>query len=177
MNPTRPSLENSSQLRQTLDRFEQAWQTGSPPAIEDFLPAPQSLDAPARRQLLEELVKLDLEYRWRRGPDGRLKENDRFRLEVYVARFPQLGPVNRLPVGLIGEEYLVRQAWGDRPAQAEYLARFGSRPDLQQALSRIDRELASESADGPGVPAPNAAVFTRRPPTVLGLPSGVLLAG
>jgi eukaryotic-like serine/threonine-protein kinase len=42
------------------DRFERAWQAGGRPKIEDYLVAH---DAPEYRVLLEELIRLDVEYR------------------------------------------------------------------------------------------------------------------
>jgi serine/threonine protein kinase len=132
-----------------LEEFETAWRQGSSPAIADFLPA----DADARRPMLEDLIKLDLEYRWRRGP----AEATPWRLEDYVARHPELGPVDRLPGELIGEEYLARHRWGDRPGQAEYLARFPKQAAVLPGIfEAIDAELQSEfagkrrAAPGPG---------------------------
>jgi hypothetical protein len=124
-------------LEPLLERFELAWREGAPPAIEEFVPA----GLPGRRRLLHELVKIDLEYRWRRpGPD-------RPRLEDYAGRLPRLGPPQRLPVELIGEEYRVRQRWGDRPGHAEYAGRFPRHgPALRAALARIDAELRAELA-------------------------------
>src|SRR5882757_9932460 len=103
-----------------LEQFEQAWQQGQPPALADFLPSKagkRPADDAARRSLLMELVKIDLEYRWR-SPER--KTNPRlsgislpFRplLEDYVKRFPEMGTVQALPIELIGEEYRVRQRW------------------------------------------------------------------
>jgi hypothetical protein len=42
-----------------LRQFEDRWQAGPPPRIEDFLPA----DGAARSRLLIELIHLDFEYR------------------------------------------------------------------------------------------------------------------
>ena len=49
------------ELDRQVDRFESAWQGRTPPEIEAFLPAGR-----AARPLLYELIKIDLEYRWRR---------------------------------------------------------------------------------------------------------------
>src|SRR5262245_56521632 len=130
-----------------LLRFDQAWQQGTPPSIEQFL----GFFPPAagRRPFLEELVMIDLEYRWRLGelgivaPSGLIRE--RPRLEDYVAHYAELGGLAQLALELIGTEYRVRRRWGDRPGAAEYAARFprhGARlPDL---LRQIDAELAAE---------------------------------
>ena len=41
-----------------------------------------------------------------------------------MALFPELGPFDQLALALIGQEYKVRQCWGDRPSHADYAARF-----------------------------------------------------
>jgi tRNA A-37 threonylcarbamoyl transferase component Bud32 len=150
-----PSSGESDDLDRPLERFELAWQSGTVPAIEDFVPAVRK----GRRRLLQELVKIDLEYRWRRTP-SQIPPGDmwpaRPLLEDYVARLERLGPLSRLPIELIGEEYRVRQRWGDRPDHAEYRRRFPPRADaLLAELARIDDELNEEQAtrcdrtDGP----------------------------
>jgi tRNA A-37 threonylcarbamoyl transferase component Bud32 len=124
-----------------LDRFEAAWQRGTPPVIAGFLPVS---DAP-RRDLLLELVKIDLEYRWRRD-DGRAARNGPF-LEAYIDQLPELGRLSRLDIDLIGEEYRVRQRWGDQPGHDEYARRFPRQgPRLGAFLKQIDDELKSELA-------------------------------
>src|SRR5207245_2179681 len=106
-------------LEEALQRFEDAWRGGEPPRLDQFLPkAPADARASggaARQELLAELIKIDLEYRWQRGPAA-----ERPRLENYLGQFPELGPVDRLAPDLIGEEYRVRQRWGDRPGHADY---------------------------------------------------------
>ncbi|MFL5244180.1 MAG: serine/threonine-protein kinase [Gemmataceae bacterium] len=136
-----------------LEQFEQAWLQGPPPALADFLPSKAGKrppDAAARRSVLMELVKIDLEYRWR-SPE--LKANPRPSgislpflplLEDYVKRFPEMGTVQALPIELIGEEYRVRQRWGDRPKHGDYSDRFPRHSRLFILLARIDAELQSE---------------------------------
>jgi serine/threonine-protein kinase len=73
------------------DQFESAWKGESPPSIADFL-GPAAGDR--RHWLLQELVKIDLEYRWEAG--------DRRRLEDYVKDYPDsLGPGGTLPDQLV----------------------------------------------------------------------------
>lgn len=74
---------------QVADRFEAAWRSGSPPDLADFLEG--ASDEP-RRQLLVELVKIDLEHRWRLG--------DHRSLEAYRSQFPELGPDKNLDLFL-----------------------------------------------------------------------------
>jgi serine/threonine protein kinase/WD40 repeat protein len=138
--PSHPS--GRCNARKLLDQFEEAWQQGMELRIEDVLAqTPASGDNGTRRELLEELIKIDLEYRWRRKCTG-VKP---LKLEDYVGRFPELGPLDRLPTPLIAQEYEARQSWGDRPDHAEYAARFPRQAaKLGQILPEIDADLAVE---------------------------------
>jgi serine/threonine protein kinase/Tfp pilus assembly protein PilF len=178
----KPVPRDSPPLERLVDDFEEAWQGGSVPFLSDFLP-PLSADGSvpderARRQLLEELIKVDLEYRWRRARamlestpvDTRSEEAEtrspanpgglprRPLLEDYVARFSELGSLRELSVELIGEEYRVRRQWGDRPDHTEYLTRFTEHGvPLKDAFARIDTEMAAELQEGKGL------ILTNRP--------------
>ena len=63
-----------------VQRFEEAWQKGGTPAIEDFLPK----DGPLRLAVLKELVHVDIERRIQAG--------EAVRLEDYLQRFSELPP-------------------------------------------------------------------------------------
>ena len=77
-------------------------------------------------------------------------------MEGYAAKFPELGPLDELPLELIGEEYRVRRRWGDRPTHAEFLSRFQARREtIRGELLRIDRELADESAEPRAIAPPS----------------------
>jgi serine/threonine-protein kinase len=149
----------SSEISEVLDRFEEAWQSGAPPRLDQFLSgtaADGKEDAAARRQVLVELVKIDLDNRWRRatvaatvGPAPTPQDTlpERPYLDDYLERFPELGPREQLPLDLIQEEYRARHCWGDRPGHGEYCARFATHgPGLEQALAAIDSQLAEEFA-------------------------------
>jgi serine/threonine protein kinase len=128
-----------------LDRFDEAWQNGTPPRIEEFVA--QLGGSAASRQFLEDLVTIDLEYRWRQPPAGGAGLRPRF--EDYVKQFPQLGRLEDLSCQLIGAEYRVRRRWGDKPEHAEYLKRFPHQGGkLQQTLNEIDVDLADENKGG-----------------------------
>lgn len=137
-----------------LDRFEEAW-LDTPPADLDCFAAEAERCGEAR-PLLEELVKIDLEYRWR-GPETSSpaavrtgnshtapNETDSAppRLEEYLARFSQLQPT----LDLIAEEYRVRCRWGDNPSPSEYVRRF---PEFNGAIptrfQQVEKELRNES--------------------------------
>jgi serine/threonine protein kinase len=136
-----PPKQTPGSLRDRLRQFEDAWQSGTP-RIEDHLPTDAS-----RRSVLLELIKIDLEYRWRR-PDPA----SRIPLENYKTRFPELG--TGIPVDLIGAEYLVRHWVGDRPSPAEYLKRFAGQAEaVRKELARLEREIKEEGGPAPDAPS------------------------
>jgi WD40 repeat protein/serine/threonine protein kinase len=160
------SQDRTSSTEKLLEQFEIAWQDGAVPRIESVLNAGPPLPAATRRELLEELIRIDLEYRWRQADQVRTGDPLRGqpRLEDYVAHFPELGRLDQLSVESIAAEYRVRRHWGDRPTHAEYLARFPHLgASLRPTLARIDGELAAEyarSGSGPSGPPPALATPT-----------------
>jgi tRNA A-37 threonylcarbamoyl transferase component Bud32 len=143
--------------------FEQAWQQGSPPSIADFLPPHKGGRGLLRRQLLTELVCIDLEFRWRL-PSGRKAEAGRWSLEDYAAQFDELGPVNELPLELIGEEYRAQLRWAGSVARTEFMQRFGDRGEsLCEMLDEIEHEQVDESEDGGRPLADPMSMCGRRP--------------
>jgi len=55
----------AAQLEQLTERFDAAWRAGKQPRIEEFLGDEMLAKGPARlREVLVELVKLDLAWRW-----------------------------------------------------------------------------------------------------------------
>src|SRR4051794_19182852 len=123
MMPSPAADRSRTSLSPDLDghivRFEKAWHFGKPPRLADFLPDDHS-DA-ARISVLKELIKIDLEFRWRSA--AKTLANQRV-LEEYFALHPELQQLSKIPVDLILEEYRVRQRWGDRPSHADYAQRF-----------------------------------------------------
>ncbi|MBX9791607.1 MAG: serine/threonine protein kinase [Pirellulales bacterium] len=110
-------------LSDRLEAFIMAWEEETAPAIERFLPSePPELRAMA----LVELVKVDLEYRWK--PGGQPK-----RLEDYAKQFDELAGAG-MPCDLIYEEYHVRKQAGETIATREYFDRF---PHQTAELGRL----------------------------------------
>jgi serine/threonine protein kinase len=133
----------ATDVETVLNRFDQAWRAGTPPTINEFLPSASAMTSAARRELLEELVKIDLEYRWR----SQSRAGKPWLLEQYVQKHPELGPLNQLSVELISGEYWVRQHWGDRPTHQEYVTRFPQQTSqLRDLLRQMDTRLATEFA-------------------------------
>lgn len=134
-------------LESQLERFEEAWELGNPPAIKEFLQAASEAD---RRELLIELVKIDLECRWKHSgrqatnPDVDAAFPAQPLLEDYAEVHPDLGRPDELPLDLIIEEYRIRHRFGDRPSHDDYLVRFARNGDpLPAALERVDHEIAA----------------------------------
>src|SRR5437867_1195427 len=93
--------------------FENALKTSASVNMEQFLPAAGEA---LRPNVLRELVKTELAFRWEHGR-GLL-------LEQYLEKYPELGAVAELPPDLVYEEYYVRHRFGDRPGLATYQERF-----------------------------------------------------
>lgn len=110
-------------LEELASRLEEAWKKGGPVDLTAFLP---QADNPLRRPALQELVKVDMECRWRRGQP--------VVLDYYLDKFPELGRARDLPVKLIFEEFRVRKLFGDRPSLEVYRIRF---PGQFESLHRL----------------------------------------
>jgi hypothetical protein len=76
-NPSAASAAITALIDLACDRFEDAWQAGQRPHVENFL---GKFEGPARTRLLVELLKIELNYRIKRGDTPTLQE--------YLARFP-----------------------------------------------------------------------------------------
>jgi serine/threonine protein kinase/Tfp pilus assembly protein PilF len=101
-------------LDEVLEAFEEAQARDGDADLADFLPTPEH---PEYLAILCELVRVDMEYTWRRGR--------RRRLEEYESRFPQLFSDPGRAREVAFEEYRLRQQAGDSPSPAEYRRRFG----------------------------------------------------
>ena len=145
----RTSLEQDGRLwaevRERLDAFAAAWGTAEvPPDPGAFAPA-----APpeVRRLVLVELLKIDLDFRGRRGALRPLEE--------YAAGFPELA--DDWPSDLVCEDYLVRKRSGLPADRADYLRRFPDRgAELARALGAIStvRTTSVRETRPPGDLAP-----------------------
>ena len=98
---------------EVIRQFEQAWQGGGPPDLDDYLPA---APGPGQSRLLAELIHVDLDVRLRRGEPARV--------EQYLERFPGLGRDRAALLGLIAAEYELRHCWQAGAAADEFLRRF-----------------------------------------------------
>lgn len=140
-----PTVKSADSADSWVDAFESAWLRGARPKIGEYLPATESFaDGTDRHELLCELVKVDLEFRWRSAAPTLALDSLPARplIEHYVARHPSL----RSPtVDLVVEEYRARIHWGDKPTIDSYAERF---PNLAKALRSelpaVDQEFQRE---------------------------------
>ena len=167
-----------------IDRFDASWRFDDPPEIGEWTAAFRSrhagCDEAAFTDVFLELVKIDLENRWRRENqrgvmsgegDGRFhgagSGRHRWKIEDYAALLPEIFSSGPIPISLVTEEYRVRHRWGDRPPHGEYASRFPEHvPAIFDILATADGELQrltpigrSESKE---VPAEGDGVPTRR---------------
>jgi WD40 repeat protein len=84
--------EEAAAVEQQCRQFDQAWQRGERPAIEDYLPDVEG----QRRAVLIELVHADLEYRLRAG--------EPVIAAAYLQRYPELGQDQSVVVDLLATE-------------------------------------------------------------------------
>jgi hypothetical protein len=91
------SQDPSSGLQLLVDLFENAWQSGQRPQIDNFLPP----EGPDRRRLLIELVHVDLERR--------LKAGEAARVEQYLERYSELAADQEVVLKLLAAEFALRR--------------------------------------------------------------------
>ncbi len=139
-----PTLENATlywdALADRVEAFLEAWETQKrPPVLDDHLPQePQVL----RQLTLVELIKVDLEFRY--------KEKLPRQIEEYAAEFPELNGECGPPADLIYEEFHVRRSEGEQVDVSEYFRRF---PKQESRLRRLM---------GLGDPMASTALYPRR---------------
>ena len=125
-----------NELQDLASRFEAAWKDADTVDLAAFLPPEGSA---LRRDALQELIKTDLEARWRRGQI--------IGIEAYVEKYPELGNVSVLSPALIYEEYRARHLYGDKPALAGYERRFPRQfPELKRLIQEQPLPSVSSAA-------------------------------
>jgi tRNA A-37 threonylcarbamoyl transferase component Bud32 len=146
------SAEDSAQLVPAVEQFEDAWEKGRRPAIDDYLPA----DGRLRQALLVKLTHVDLERR--------LVAGEAARVEDYLHRYPELSAARAAVLGLIAAEGELRRRQEPDLSFAEYAQRFpdyvADLPTRLQFLPHKPPSAGSASSlgptwkeDGPAAPA------------------------
>lgn len=100
--------------------FEADWRAGKAAAIESYLPAE---DAPQYLATLEELIHIDMEFRWRNWNDATNKAARPLRVESYLDRFSKLN-VSDIVRRLVEQEFRLRRRYEDEATPEEYQERF-----------------------------------------------------
>src|SRR5947209_19708144 len=96
--PARPE-ETGGRYESLYKRFDDAWQRGEEPRLDDYLP----VDPGERQAVLAELVQMDLEYRMKAGRPARVEE--------YWNRFPELVARREAAVSLVAAEIALRKRY------------------------------------------------------------------
>ena len=91
----------------------------------------------------------------------RYRRKQNYPLEEFLRRYPELGSPEKLPAGLLYEEYRVRRLFGDRPALEDYRARF---PRQFEKLSQLVRLTPPPEPSPKDSPTPTA-YDTAHPPS------------
>ena len=150
------SVSRGGLIGRLSDEFELAWKQSPPASIEEYYgrvvrSEARVLDASNRTTLLEELVKLDLEFRWRPGSAAR----EKWVIRDYSQRFSELRAAGWDAVPLLCEEYRVRLQWGDRPSRQAFLSDHSHlETQLSSRLTQVEQSLHGFQIPTPAKPQP-----------------------
>jgi serine/threonine protein kinase len=123
-----------------IEAFERAWDGDNSPSLNDFLP---SADDPDYAQVLAELVRVELEFLWKRRTPRPV--------EIYLARFPILQSDPELLGGIAFEEYRQRLQAGESVSPDEYRSRFGLNVSGWQKFDALAEDSDADLARTNGV--------------------------
>jgi len=144
------SDDERAQLSARADEFHEALRKG---AGSDWGPFLAGLPERMRLRVLIELVIIDLIHRWER--------RERPEVEEYVAKFPELGPIDQVPPQIIVEECRCRAKAGERYDVERYRDRFPVQfPLIRQELDGIRPSTVRDGGSGTvagSVPTPGSS--------------------
>lgn len=156
--PVEPIYDPWEDVEEAIERFEVAWRADAEPELAAFL---DGFNASIRNLGLTELIKIDIECRWKSGrPIG---------IEKYLDRWPELRENTELVVELIQSECLVRALFATIPSVEEIQERFGdlaSRIDLAEIETEADLDRFQADGEAPTVTARSTVPTTRKSPPV-----------
>lgn len=129
-------------LETRADRFHDAWRKGP---VADWTPYLDGLTPRVRKEVLTELVLIDLGQRFARGDYAAA-------VEEYLSRFPDLGPRDDVPSKVIVEEFRLRKKHNRKPDSDSYRVRFPMQfPSIRHDLegpANIGESLAADTSIG-----------------------------
>jgi serine/threonine protein kinase/Tfp pilus assembly protein PilF len=108
------AASRNGQFDEYIEAYETVRARDGQVDLADFLPPQQD---PLYQLVLRELVRIDLEYGWRRGRPSSL--------EHYQSRFPELFQEPASLGAITFEEYRLRRQLGEDPSPSEYRQRWG----------------------------------------------------
>ena len=127
--------DDAANLEEILQRFEEAWNRGESPQIEDYVP-----DGPLRDATLLELVQVDLERRLRSGQPARVND--------YLKRFQNFTFDDSDVLDLIKAEVNLRQEREQNLCRDEYVSRFRHLADqLPHVLPDLPQRSPADSSE------------------------------
>ncbi len=145
------SIVRWNEINSHVDRYETAWAT-EVPDLKDYLPQKTH---PLFLNILGELIRVDLEFRWTRGYPRQLEE------------YLDLFSTNQLDDHLIGElafeEYRLRHQVGESPSVLEYESRFGIDTDSwpRPASRNLRSDESCPVTEPKTIPSPGPLLFPR----------------
>ena len=130
-----------------IKQFETDWMKGEPRSFDHYLPDPTHSNYTGT---LEELVHIDLEFRWKAFGQAKDEAEKPISVEVYLKRFPSLAPMK---LGLIQAEFELANRFGDHPTIQSYVEKYGPNIDgseLRIVLKSLHSEIQSSKTLKPG---------------------------
>ena len=127
------------ELEHRIAQFENAWQSGAAPALEDFLPPP----SPIRAAVLCELAATDLEWRWHKGQI--------VTVESYLSEHQWIDADPQLVLELAVSEFVARRRAGLSVDVGEFSRRFPEHlTTLRSRLAQLTRTAPADSSRNAG---------------------------
>lgn len=133
-------------LTDAVRRFEDLWRSAAAADLADFVPG---LGEPLRGPVLIELIKVDQEYRWKRGEPKNV--------EQYLAEWPELIGNAEISTELVQAECLTRACLNSLPTREDLDARFpelAGRIDLPAIAVEVERGRATACSSAAMVETP-----------------------
>lgn len=135
---------NWNRLQELVEKYEKDCLESFPRELSRYLP---EAGDPLRHYAFEELIRTDLELRWR--------HRQRALVEDYLKRYSELTSLD-VVTELLYDEFLIRQRFGDQPQLEEYRTRF---PAHYATLAKLVGEAATGPEAEPAAGEPVGATF------------------
>ena len=144
----------SPTLDQVCESFRHAWDLNPPASLSQFLGDTLAGGMFSRGELLDRLVPIDLENRWRFGEGddadtlaaSTLAKGQSCSLAGPTAADYSTdyldGDLPALPLAWIVAEFQARHAWGDCPAAEPFCQHYGGRADVAVAIEAAEKSLS-----------------------------------